>query len=143
MTKEDVLRKAWDRNNPHRHSYLADDFQFTDALGSPPTDKESWVAMGDLMESAVPDLEYVIEGIREEEDRLAVSTRITGTFINDFDLSAMGMGVIRATGKTVDVGPFTNLVSFDNGMIASMHDPNTGPDAGMQGFLKALGADIG
>jgi hypothetical protein len=139
MNKLDIVRKAWDQSNPDRHTYLADDFQSTDALGNPPTDRSLWIAMGDLMEAALPDIEYIIDDIREEGDDVVVSTRFAGTFTNDLDLSAMGIGVIPATGKAVEIGPFKNWVSFDGEKITRLHDPNTGPDAGMQGFLKALG----
>jgi hypothetical protein len=92
--------------------------------------------------SAFPDVSTVIEDIREEGDGL-VSSHLGGTFTNDFDLAAMGMGVIPATGAALDFPTTTFPVSFYGDKISKPHDPDTGPDAGMTGFLKALGAEKG
>jgi predicted ester cyclase len=143
MNKTDIARSAFTWDNPDKESHLSDDFQSTDALGSPPMDKSSWLAMGSLMESAIPDISFVIKDIREEDDGVAITGRFAGTFTNDFDLSAMGMGVIHATGKAVDFQDSTLQLSFDGDKISRVHDPSTGPDAGMPGFLKALGACMG
>ena len=138
MTKFEIVRKAWDASNPDRHSNLADDFQVTDELGSPPMDRASWIGMGDLIEAAMPDLEFVIDELREEGDDVVVGTRFVGTFTNDFDLSAAGMGVIPATGKAVEIGPNLARLSFEGDKISRLHGLDTGPDAGMAGFVKAM-----
>jgi predicted ester cyclase len=143
MNRIDIVRSAFTFDNPNRYSYFSDDFQATDALGSPPFDKSSWFAMGQLMESALPDITYLIEDIREEGDGVAITGHFSGTFTNDFDMSAMGMGVIPATGAAVDFATSIGLVSFDGDKISKYHDPDTGPDAGLPGILKALGADMG
>lgn len=143
MNRIDIAKSAFTYDNPDKNSYLSDDFQSTDALGTPPMDKSSWIAMGQLMESAFPDVSYVVEDVREEGDGVAVTGHFSGTFTNDFDLSAMGVGVIPATGKALDFLDSTVLVSFDGDKISNVHSPDTGPDAGMPGFLKALGADVG
>lgn len=143
MNKVDIAKAALSFDNPDRFSLFSDDFQFTNAVGEPPMDKDSWFAMGQLMESAFPDISYIIEDIREEGDGLAVTGRFAGTFSNDFDLSALGFGVIPATGAALDFPDSTMQVSFNGQKITEAHDPSTGPDAGMRGFLRALGADIG
>jgi hypothetical protein len=138
MTKFEIVRKAWDASDPDRYSYLADNFQWTDELGSPAMDRASWKGMGDLLEAAMPDLEIVIDELREEGDDVVVGTRFVGTFTNDFDLSAVGMGVIPATGKPVEIGPNLARVSFDGDKISRLHGLEAGPDAGMAGFVKAM-----
>ena len=139
MNKIDIVKSAINWDNPDRESYLSDDFQFTDALGSPPMDRGSWLAMGQLMQSAFPDISTNIEDIREEGDDVVVTHHLSGTFANDIDLSAMGMGVIPATGAAVDFPTDTMIVSFDGAKISKIHDPSSGPDAGMPGFLRAIG----
>jgi len=129
-------------DNPDRSAYLSDDFQWTDELGSPPIDRSSWIAQGELMESAFPDPSLVIEEIRENGDGVIVRNRFAGTFSNDLDLSPFGLGVIPATGKAVDFPPGTDVVSFKNGKISEMHNSDTGPDAGMARFLKTLGVKM-
>ncbi len=142
MKKFEIVRKAWDASNPDRHSNLANDFQVTDELGSPTMDRASWIAMGDRMEAAMPDLEYVIDELREEGGDVVVGTRFVGTFTNDFDLSAMGIGVIPATGGAVEIGPNLARLSFEGDKISRLHSLGTGPDAGMAGFVKALGVEM-
>jgi predicted ester cyclase len=141
MSKTDLIKTAWnlDNSEAERAAYLSDDFRWTDEMGSPPMDKESWLAMGRLMESAFPDLSYVIEDIQETGDCLAVTGRFAGTFTNDFDLSAMGMGVIPATGAPVAFPSSTARVCFDGDKILDVHDLGNGPDAGMAGFFQTLG----
>ena len=143
MNKIELVKLANNWHAPDRNSLYTDDFQFTDALGSPPMDKGSWLAMGQLMESALPDVSTVIEDIREESDEVVITSHWSGTFTNDLDLSAMGMGVISATGSAVVFPTSTVRIGFDNGQISRVHDASTEPDAGMPGFLKALGADMG
>ena len=143
MNKIDIVKSAFDLDDRDRHSYLTDDFKVTDEMGSPPLDRASWIAMTEPMESAFPDLSLIIEDIREEGDGVVVTSRFSGTFTNDLDLSAMGLGVFAATGKAVDFPPGTNLVSFDGDKISELHRLDTGPDAGMAGFLKLFGAESG
>jgi predicted ester cyclase len=143
MKRVDLVRSAFDLDNPNSASYLADNFQWSDSLGSPPMNKSAWLGMGDTMRSAFPDLSYVIEDIREEGDGVAVTGRFAGTFTNDFDLSPAGMGTFRATGARVNFPSSTALVSFEGDKISKIRELGTGPDAGMQGFLKALSVAAG
>ena len=143
MNKIEIARSAFTWDNPDKISHFSDDFQSTDALGSPPMDKSTWFAMGPLMESAIPDITYLIEDIRKEGDGVAITGRFSGTFTNDFDLSVMGMGVIPATGAAVDFPSSTLQLSFDGDKISRVHDPSIGQDAGMAGWLKALGVEPG
>ena len=143
MNRIELVKLANDWQAPNRDSFYTDDFQFTDALGSPPMDKSMLLGMGQLMESALPDISTVIEEIREEGDEVVVTSHWEGTFTNDFDLSPMGMGVIPATGEAIVFPTSTVRIGFDNGQISRIHDPGTGPDAGTPGFLRALGVSMG
>ncbi len=143
MNKIDIVKSAFDLDDRDRISYLADDFKRTDEMGSPPIDRASWISMTEPMKSALPDLALAIEDIREEGDGVVVTSRLSGTFANDLDLSAIGLGVIPATGKAVDFPSGTDFVSFDGAKISELHGLDTGPDAGMAGFVKALGAKLG
>jgi hypothetical protein len=140
MSKRDLIKTAWNLDNTEakRAGHLSDDFQWTDELGSPAMDKEGWLAMSRLMQSAFPDLSYAFEDIRERGECLEVTGRFAGTFSKDFDLSALGMGVIPATGAPVNFPSSTARVCFDGDKILEVHALDTGPDAGMPGFFKAL-----
>jgi predicted ester cyclase len=143
MNKIDIVESAFDLDNRDRYSLYSDDFKRTDEMGSPPIDRSTWIAMQEPLRSAMPDLSVAIEDIREEGGGVVVTSRLSGTFTNDLDLSAMGMGVFAATGKAVDFPSGTDLVSFDGGKISEFHGLDTGPDTGMAGFFKALGAESG
>jgi len=118
---------------------LSDDFQSTDSVGGPPFDKAGWIGMGQIFKNTFPDIKVVIEDIHEEGDSVMVTSYFTGTFTNDFDLSAMGMGVIPASGEMVTFPSNTTKISFDGDKISRSHDNDTGPEAGFPGLLKALG----
>ena len=143
MNRIELVKAVYDFGDPDQYSYFSDDFQYSDGLGSPPIDRDTWIAMGQLMRESFPDISEVIEDIREEGADVVVTSRFYGTFTNDFDLSALGMGVIPATGKAVDFPSATNRVSFDNDKVSKLYGLDTGPDAGMAGFLKALGVNMG
>ena len=67
----------------------------------------------------------------------------SGTFTNDLDMSAAGVGVISASGARVAFPASTYQVSFDGDQIVRLHNTETGPDSGLAGILKVLGVDQG
>lgn len=143
MDKVEIVKYAMNFDTPFEESekYFADNFQSTDSVGSPPFDKQAWFGMGQMMRASFPDITYEIEDIHQEGEDVIMKGRFVGTFENDFDLSAMNMGVIPATGKKVVFPDDSSRVSFDaDNKIVSSHSLDTGPEAGMAGFMKALGA---
>ena len=139
MDKVELVRKAYTFGKPEESmAYFSDDFKATDETGGPALDKASWFGMGELMRAAIPDIYYVFEDIHEEGDKVILTGYFSGTFKNDFDLSSFGMDVIAATGKAVTFPSSTIEVSLDGDKISRSHSVATGPDAGLEGFLKAL-----
>jgi predicted ester cyclase len=143
MSKVEFVRMVNDWTKPIRQDYYIDNFQLTNAQGTPSMDRDSVLAMSHLMQSAMPDIRTVIEDIREKGDDVVLASHWEGTFANDFDLSTMGMGVIPATGKAVDFPTSTIRISFEGEKISRIHDPATDPDADPAGFFKALGVNMG
>ncbi len=144
MSRVDIAREAFNLNDPDRaESHLADDFQATDEVGSPPFDKTSWIGMGHMLRAAFPDIDFIIEDIWEEGNEVMITGHFAGTFTYDLDLSPMGMGVIPANGQAIVWPDSTNIVSFAGDKVVHSHDTSTGPDAGMAGFFKPLGVDMG
>jgi len=143
MNKREFIKAAYTIDDSDHANYFSDDFQWTDELGSPPMNKTTWLGMDRLMRSAFSDLSLVVEEIQADGDDFIVTSRFRGTFSNDMDLSPLGMGVIPATGKAVDFPSQRDRVFIGNGKISRMHNLETGPDAGLSGFLKAIGVDIG
>lgn len=143
MNKIELVKSAFDLDNSDRHAYYSDDFRWTDEMGSPPRDKSLFFSMQEPIMLAFPDLSLVIEDIREEGEGVVATSRFHGTFTNDLDLTSLGLGVIPATGKAVDFPSQRDRVSFENNKISEIHNLETGPDAGMRGFQKALGLKTG
>lgn len=144
MDKIELVKKIYNFENVEGNAqYLSDDFQGTDSVGGPIFDRDGWVGMGQLFKMSIPDIKVLIDDIHEEGEEVMVTSRIMGTFTNDFDLTAMGMGVIPATGEMVEFPASTTQVSFNGGKVSRFHNTETGPDAGLPGMLKALGAEMG
>lgn len=141
MNKIEIVKKAFSYDTPPemQREYLSDDFQFVDSVGGPPIDKEAWFAMGELMQASIPDIDFTFDEIHQEGEDVIASGHFSGTFKNDLDLSAMGMGVIRATSKAINFPGGTNRVSFSGDKISKSHNLDTGPNAGTAGLLAALG----
>ena len=144
MNKIDTVKAIYSFDNVEQNAkYLSDDFQGTDSVGGPAFDKAGWVGMGQMFKGSLPDIKVAIDDIHEEGDSVMVTGRIMGTFTNDFDLSAMGMGVIPASGKMVEFPASTTRVSFNGDKVSRFHNTETGAEAGLPGMMKALGADAG
>lgn len=143
MDKVEIVKKAMNFDAPpeETQSYIAENFQATDSIGGQPYDKQTWFGMGEILRASFPDMSYEIEELRQDGEDVVVKGRFVGTFENDFDMSDMNMGVIPATGKKIIFPYDTSRVSFDaDNKIVAHHNLDTGPDAGMSGFMKALGA---
>jgi hypothetical protein len=81
-------------------TFLSDDFQFSGPVPQP-ISGEQWLDMSGSLKTAFPAVDYHfgIEGA--DANVVHVSVQITGKHTGDLDLSAMGIGVIPATGKSV------------------------------------------
>ena len=141
MNRKELVKLAFNGDGPEQGYYLSDSFQWTDELGNPPVDKASFMAMGQPLQAAFPDLAVVIDDLQEDGDNLLVTSHYTGTFTNDLDLSPAGIDVIPATGKAIVFPAQRDRVCFDGDKISEIHNLETGPDAGIAGFVRALGGD--
>ncbi len=140
MNKIDTAKTIFSFDDVEQNSkYLSDDFQGTDSVGGPAFDKAGWMGMGQMFKHSLPDIKVLIDDIHEESDSVVVTSRITGTFTNDFDLTQMGMGVVPASGEMVEFPASTTQISFNGDKVSRFHNTETGPDAGLPGMLKALG----
>ena len=99
-TLADNAEEAW--------ACLADDFQNIDKDGNVVLNRERFVGMSRMLLASFPDLSFVKTGIREEGDYIVVSGHNEGTHVHDIDLSAMGAGIVAASGKKV-VWPEANF----------------------------------
>jgi predicted ester cyclase len=118
-------------------TYLSDDFQSLDKDGNVLMNKEAYLGMVQLLFAAFKDFTYVRGGVREEGDSVIVSGHFEGTHTGDFDLSAMGMGVIPASGKKIVWPEASNEFNIEGDKIVSIKP--YGDSGGMEAFLAALG----
>jgi hypothetical protein len=115
--------------------YLSDDFQNLDVDGEVVADKKAYSALAPLMFTAFPDLHYVWEEHQEQGNDAVVKFHWEGTFAHDLDLSPMGMGVIKATGKKIVWPQFQARFSTRNEQITGIREIH----GGIGPFLEPLG----
>ena len=82
----------------------------------------------------LPDLDI---DLHEEGDDVIVSYQWEGTHTGDLDLSALGLGVIPASGKRIVWPEATSVFTIKGGKIVSIKP--YGDSSGMEEFLKPLG----
>jgi hypothetical protein len=120
MTKIDIVRKVFSFDTPDdvKRSYITDDYIATSPSGGPTADRKTWLAMGDIWKASFPDFGFEFDDLRQEGENVIVSGYFTGTFKKDLDLSAMNLGVIKATGKKIKINPGKSRVSFRGDKIS-------------------------
>ena len=101
--------------------------------------RESWQNIFQMLLASFKDWDYVNTNLRAEGDAVIMSGHFVGTFTDDLDLSAMGIGVIPASGKEIVWDEAANKVTVENGKIAKMEP--YGHSGGFGPFLKALGVE--
>lgn len=141
-SKLDVI-KAWTDGPIDMEAsagYIADDFQFLDQDGNVVMDKASYLGMGHMMVASFRDLKYVRTDLREEGDFVIMSGHFEGTHTSDFDLSAMGMGIIPASGKKIVWPDSSDKITVEGGKIVKMEQ--YGESGGMEAFLAPIMEEV-
>jgi predicted ester cyclase len=82
-------------------TYLSDDYQGLDKDGNVVSDKAAYIATTQNLMNAFNDFKGMVHDISEEGDSVILTFHFEGTHTGDFDLSAMGLGVIPASGKRI------------------------------------------
>lgn len=116
--------------------YYSDDFKSLDADGNVVGNKDAMVAMVHILFQAFEDFKGVAHDIHEEGDHVIMTFHFEGTHTGDLDLSAMGMGVIPATGKRVVTPEGKTMFMVENGQITASQ-PISG---GFTDLLAGIGA---
>lgn len=115
--------------------YFSDDFQGLDKDGNVISDKAANIGMTKVMMKAFADFKGVVHDISEENDSVILTFHWEGTHTGDFDLSAMGLGVIPASGKR-----FVTPQSQSRFMVQGDQIVSSQP---ISGGFESLLADIG
>jgi len=120
-------------------AFLSDDFTFSGPTPEP-VSADQWMGIVMGMRAAFPDINYNIKISGHEENKVMTTTQLTGTHTKDWDLSAMGIGVIPATGKIFSNPKEEGLMTIENGKITS-YFINSKEESGIPGMLKQLGVE--
>ena len=119
--------------------YLSDDFHTVDPDGNVVLTKDGFVGLGRAMRASFTDYAWVTSDIREEGDQVIFIGHNEGTHTSDLDLSAMGIGVVPASGQKI-VWPEASMKLTVKGEKIVKMEPYGGA-AGLQGFLAPLGVE--
>jgi hypothetical protein len=118
-------------------SYLSSDFQLSGPVPEPIGARE-WLGLHSALNQGMPDFSFNVKEVRANGNRVYTTVQISGTQTNDLDLSAMGMGVIPATGMAVQLPEEHPVATFDGDQIVSIDlEPVEG--GGVPGILHQLG----
>ena len=139
MTSKLDVVKAWNESGDMEESlaYLSDDFQNVDQDGNVLMDKEGYAGLGHMLFASFTGFEFVRSDLHEEGNAVIMSGHFEGTHTSDLDLSAMGVGVIPASGKKI-VWPEARVKITVEGDKIVREEPY-GDSGGMEAFLAPLG----
>ena len=116
----------------------SDDFQYLDIDGNVVADKAGYIGMGQMMFSAFDGFHWVLKELREEEGGVVMTGHFEGTHTGDLDLTAIGAGVIPASGKKVVFPEASVKFEVSGNKIDSLAE--YGGAAGFEAFVAALQA---
>ncbi len=121
-------------------SLMSEDFKFVGPVPEPMTGMQ-WLGLSKSLKKAFPDLQYNFRIDRVEGDVVGTTTRLTGTHTGELDLTAMGFGVIPASGKTF-INPKEEGEAVVKGdKIVSLHVKST-EGSGLMGILHQIGVEV-
>ena len=117
--------------------YLAEDFQFSGPTPQPLGAAE-WLGMTRALQAAFPDIQYNLQIEAVEGDTVRTSTQLSGTHTGELDLTAMGLGVIPATGKRFANPKEYGEATVEGGKVASIR-VEAAEGSGLEGILRQIG----
>jgi len=119
--------------------YMSDDFENLDEDGNVALTKDQLLGMTRMLVQSFTGYGWVSADLRAEDDYVIMTGHFEGTHISDLDLSAMGLGVIPASGKKIVWPEASAKLTIEGGRIVRMQ-PYAGA-AGLKAWLAALGIE--
>ena len=119
--------------------YMADDFKNLDKDGDVALTKDQLLGMTRRLGRSFTGYGFLCSDLRDEDDFVIMTGHFEGTHTDDLDLSAMGLGVIPASGKKVVWPEASAKLTIEGSKIVKM-EPHAGA-AGLKAWLAALGID--
>lgn len=120
--------------------YLSEDFKNLNKDGSVQGDREAYVGIGVMISAALTDFKWVLTELSEEvEGKVVNKGHFEGTHTADLDLSALGLGVVPASGKKIVWPDATVIFEVKGDKILSVQNTT---DDGIASFLAPLGVKL-
>jgi predicted ester cyclase len=135
MASKVEILNAWNaERNAHPASpgsalYLEDDFQNVDKDGRILMNKRAYLALAKTLASAFSDLTFEFSDLEDQGDNVLGTFRFEGTHTGPLDLTAIGMGVIPASGRKVLSPDTTARFYFRGDRISSIQEISGGIEA--------------
>jgi|SRR5215211_1296954 len=121
-------------------SLLSNDYQFSGPVPEP-INAETWVGIHTNLKRAFPDLDYHFHVESVEGDVTKISAELKGTHSGALDLSALGLGVTPASGKSFAIPREHGKVTCKGDKVTSwVIDRIEG--GGLMGILNQLGIAV-
>ena len=98
--------------------------------------KEGWIGMNHMLLASFEGWNYVVSELREVGEFVYMKGQFEGKYAADLDLTAMGMGVIPASGRDMVGEGSTARITVEDGKIVKLEQ--TGDSGGMEEFVAAL-----
>jgi predicted ester cyclase len=121
-------------------SLLTDDFRISGPFPEP-LGKDQWLGIQMTMKKAFPDWSFNVEKVEDHGDSATAYYHITGTHKGALDLSPMGMPVIPASSKSIELPDEHADFKIVNGKIAAM-EVHSAEGGGLPGLLHQIGVDM-
>jgi hypothetical protein len=123
--------------------FVSDDFRWDSAVSPEPLDKKGVLGFTSRFQAAFPSWTRNLSAIEAEGNVVKVTSQGVGTHKGPLDLSAAGLSVIPASGKTVRFPAAYFEITVVDGKVTLVRDVTPpSPDAGISGLLKALGVAL-
>jgi hypothetical protein len=121
-------------------SFLSEDFKFIGPVPEPVGGME-WIGLSESMKRAFPDIRYNLRIDSIEGEIVRTTTQLRGTHTGDFDLTAMGFGVIPATGISFSNPEEEGDAVVRGNKVISLQVKST-EGSGLMGILQQIGVEV-
>ncbi|NIM93346.1 MAG: DUF4440 domain-containing protein [Anaerolineales bacterium] len=116
---------------------LSEDFEFSGPVPEP-LSAEEWLGFSRILKAAFPDIQYNLRVESVNGKVVKTSSQVSGTHTGDLDMSAMGMGVIPATGKSFSNPEEYGFATVEGDKITSIRIDSV-EGSGVPGILAKIG----
>lgn len=121
-------------------SYLSEDFKFMGPVPEPIGGME-WIGLSKSLKRAFPDIQYNLRIDNIEGDVVRTTTQLRGTQTGDLDLTAMGFGVIPATGISFSNPEEEGEAVVKGDKVVSLYVKSV-EGSGLMGILQKIGVEV-